>query len=41
MTKPRKPLEDCGTCRGVGQVPNDNGAEGYKKCPTCNGTGKV
>jgi DnaJ-class molecular chaperone len=40
MTKPRKPLETCTTCRGVGQVPNPYPEEGYKICPDCGGTGK-
>lgn len=41
MTKPRAPRPDCGTCRGVGQVPNPYPQEGYKTCPTCKGTGKA
>jgi hypothetical protein len=31
---------DCGTCSGVGEVPDGKGG-GWKTCGTCKGTGIV
>lgn len=36
--------EDCGTCNGVGEVPDGRDSDGnqkWKQCGTCHGNGTV
>jgi len=33
-------IEDCKTCKGEGQIPDDSSTSCHKTCPACNGSKK-